>query len=228
MQARTWTAGLMTLLLAACGGGGGYDGGGGGGTTPSAPTNAFGSLYNPQPTAPTQLCSTAGMAAAAQSRWPVVCILTSSGEMVVELYDQYTPITTANFLSYVNSNFYSNTIVHRVEYNFVVQGGGYATGGIAKSPTFAPIALEDNTILSNLRGTIAMARTDVPNSATSQWYFNTQDNPLLDGTSTKRGYAIFGKIISGLATMDALNTAPVFNVNVPRTEILVYWAKRVQ
>lgn len=221
MQARTWAAGLISLLLAACGGGGGYSDGGGGSQTPV-------SAANPNPTAPTQLCSTTGLAAAAQSRWPTVCILTSSGEIVIELYDQYAPITVANFLAYVNSNFYSNTLVHRVEYNFVVQGGGYAPGSIYKNPTFAPIALEDNTILSNQRGTISMARTSDPNSATSQWFFNTQDNTALDGTSTKRGYAIFGKIISGLPTMDALNLSPVFNgYSIPRTEILVYWAKRV-
>lgn len=225
MQARTWAAGLISLLLAACGGGGGYsDGGGGGGQAPV-------SAANPQPTAPTQLCSTNGLAAAAQSRWPVVCMLTSSGEMVIELYNEYAPITVSNFLAYANSNFYSNTLVHRVEYNFVVQGGGYAPGSIYKTPTFAPIALEDNTILSNLRGTISMARTSDPNSATSQWFINTQDNRSLDGVPNQRGYAVFGKIISGLATMDTLNTAPVFGApynSQPRTEILVYWVKRVQ
>ena len=222
---RLLAASLLALLLSACGGGiyveiGDTD------RPPPAPQP------NPQPNAPTQNCSPAGLAEAAKSRWPVVCMLTSGGELVIELYDQYAPITVANFLAHVNVSFYRNTLVHRVDRDFVVQGGGYHPGMVRKPSPFAPILLEDRTELSNLRGTIAMARSSDPNSATSEWFLNVRDNPGLDGTSAKRGYAIFGKIISGLPVLDAMNIVPVYRYIVfnlrPPTEILTYWVQRVK
>lgn len=144
------------------------------------------------------------------------------------------PITVANFLQYVGSGFYNNTIFHRVEPGFVIQGGGYSTGRILKSGTLAPIALETPNGLSNLRGTIAMARTSVANSATSQFYFNTVDNVSLDYTSANSpGYAVFGKVISGSSVLDAINAVPVLYVtdmgmNTPATEVLLYWVKRLK
>ncbi len=223
---RLLAASLLALLLSACGGGIYVEVGDPAPPLPPVPQP------NPQPNAPTQNCSTAGLAAAAQSRWPVVCMLTSSGELVIELYDEYAPITVANFLAHVNTNYYRNTLVHRVDRDFVVQGGGYSPGMVRKPSPFAPILLEDNTILSNLRGTIAMARSSDPNSATSEWFLNVRDNAGLDGTSAKRGYAIFGKIISGLPVLDAMNIVPVYRYSDtdlrPRTEILTYWVQRVR
>ncbi|WP_374433123.1 peptidylprolyl isomerase [Inhella sp.] len=223
---RLLSASLLALLLSACGGGIYVEVGDPAPPLPPVPQP------NPQPNAPTQNCSTAGLAAAAQSRWPVVCMLTSSGELVIELYDEYAPITVANFLAHVNTNYYRNTLVHRVDKDFVVQGGGYSPGMVRKPNPFAPIQLEDNTILSNLRGTIAMARSSDPNSATSEWFLNVRDNTGLDGTSAKRGYAIFGKIISGLPVLDAMNIVPVYRYTDtdlrPRTEILTYWVQRVR
>ena len=199
------------------------DGGGGGPQVPAP---------NPQPNPPTLNCSTAGLAAAAQSRWPVVCMLTSSGEIVVELFDSFSPITVNNFLNYVSTNFYANTLVHRVDRDFVIQGGGFTTGQREKTNTFAPILLEDNNGLSNLRGTLAMARRTDPNSATSQWFFNVRNNTALDYLPNQRGYAVFGRIISGLPVMDAINVLPVFQYSStdlqPRTEVLVYWVRRIQ
>jgi peptidyl-prolyl cis-trans isomerase A (cyclophilin A) len=218
-------------LLSACGGGaevefsGGGGGGGGGGTPYPQP--------NPNPNPPTQSCSQAGLAASAASAWSTVCMLTSSGEIVVELYDTYAPQTVANFYKYVSAGFYSNTLIHRVDRDFVIQGGGYTSGMVPKTPLYAPIKLESNNGLSNLRGTIAMARRSDPDSATSQFFFNVQDNTSLDYQSAANpGYAVFGRIISGLATLDAINVVPTYTYSQtdiqPRTEVLVYWVQRLK
>jgi len=219
-------------LLSACGGGaevdisGGGGGGGGGGGTPYPQPN-------PNPDPPTQSCSQAGLAASAASKWGTVCMLTSSGEIVVELYDTYAPQTVANFYNYVAAGFYTNTLIHRVDRDFIVQGGGYTSGMVAKTPLYAPITLESNNGLSNLRGTLAMARRSDPDSATSQFFFNVQDNASLDYQSASNpGYAVFGRIISGLATLDAINVVPTYTYSPtdiePRTEVLVYWAQRLK
>lgn len=218
-------------LLSACGGGGGYhdhDGGGGGG--------GGGTQYpqpNPTPNAPTLSCSAAGLAASAASTWGTVCMLTSSGEIVVELYDTYSPQTVANFYNYVAAGFYTKTLIHRVDRDFVIQGGGYTTAMVTKTPLYAPIKLESNNGLSNLRGTIAMARRNDADSATSQFFFNVVDNTRLDYQSAANpGYAVFGRIISGLNTLDAINVVPTYTYSQtdiqPRTEVLVYWAQRLK
>ncbi len=213
------------VLLTACGGGETVIIDGGGGNPPRPQPN-------PQPNPPTLVCSAAGMAAAAQTPNPAVCMLTSSGEMVIELFPVDAPITVGNFLAYVDSDFYDRTLIHRVDRGFVAQGGGYRSGMAEKGPLRTPIQLEDNTTLSNVRYTISMARRDDPNSATSQWFFNTADNRSLDGTPQRRGYAVFGWIISGRATLDAIDAVPVYRYSdtdlQPRTEILVYWAQRIQ
>lgn len=216
---------LMATTLSACGGGGGSSG------TPSlpAPTTA---KPNPVTTAPTASCSTAGTAAAnASTATNVVCMLTSDGEVVVELYGDKTPITVTNFMKYVDDGFFSNTIFHRVVTNFVVQGGGFSTGLAAKTATYAPITLETNKGLSNLKNTIAMARTSDANSATSQFYFNTVDNVGLDYTNAANpGYAVFGKIISGTDTITKINAEAQLTTvaDTPATEVLLYWAKRMK
>lgn len=218
------------LVLSACGGGGG--GSDNGGTTPPVAVKP-----NPKPTAPTMACSAAGIAASnASTASSTVCMLTSDGEVVIELYADKAPITVANFLKYVKDGFYSNTLFHRVPRDFVVQGGGFTTGGYAKPATYNPIVLESNKGLSNVRGTIAMARTDLPNSATSQFFFNTVDNSScldfgkLICDSTGNGYAVFGKVISGLPTIDAINVEArwVSNAEVPATEVLLYWAQQLK
>lgn len=219
---------LSVLTLAACGGGGYVEvgGGGGGGGTPYP-------RPNPNPNPPTLSCSAAGLAASAASQWGTVCMLTSSGEIVVELYDSYAPQTVANFYRYVAAGFYSNTLIHRVDRDFVVQGGGYRSGMVEKTPLYAPIPLESNNNLSNLRGTIAMARRNEPNSATSQFFFNVVDNTGLDYQSPANpGYTVFGRIISGLNTLDAINVVPVYRYSStdlqPQTEVLVYWVQRLK
>lgn len=128
---------------------------------------------------------------------PIVIMETSKGNIEIELYPEKAPITVANFLEYVDSNFYSNLIFHRVISGFMIQGGGFDKNGVQKQ-TKSPIKLETNKGLSNLTGTIAMARTNVPDSATSQFFINTVDNSGLDYSTQDPGYAVFGKVISGM------------------------------
>jgi cyclophilin family peptidyl-prolyl cis-trans isomerase len=146
----------------------------------------------------------------------IVTVNTSSGAFVVELFKAQAPITTANFLKYVNANFYSDTLFHRVIDNFVIQGGGYTLTGpttISAKSGLAPIPLESQVGLSNMRGTIAMARTNAADSATSQFYINVLDNTELDYQSpTSPGYAVFGTVIAGMSIVDAISKAPVTSI----------------
>jgi cyclophilin family peptidyl-prolyl cis-trans isomerase len=137
-----------------------------------------------------------------------------AGNLVVTLEAAKAPVTVDNFLAYVNAGFYDGTIVHRNSPGFVLQGGGYASP-VAVGPTFpnekttsAPIVLEDNAGLSNLRYTIAMARTGVPDSATSQFFINLADNTQLNRTVANRGYAVFGTVTANTALVDAMAAAP--------------------
>jgi cyclophilin family peptidyl-prolyl cis-trans isomerase len=135
---------------------------------------------------------------------PQVLINTSYGPFTVELYPSQAPATVANFLGYVDENFYAGTLFHRVIDQFVVQGGGLDRA-LQPKPTREPIVLESNTGLSNDRGTMAMARTPEPNSATSQFFVNTVNNTGLNYQSAAQpGYAVFGKVIDGMDVVDAI------------------------
>jgi len=136
-----------------------------------------------------------------------VLIQTNYGNITVQLYPDKAPITVQNFESYVKSGFYAGTVFHRVMKGFVIQGGGFTADGTQKQ-TNAPIKLEVNNGLSNLKYTIAMARTSDPNSATSQFFINTADNTFLDPSSQSAGYAVFGKVISGFSVVDAIENVP--------------------
>lgn len=139
---------------------------------------------------------------------------TASGTITVELDAVAAPISAKNFLDYVNSAFYTSTIFHRVEAGVVVQGGGYITGPVVRPPTLSPIVLESNNGLKNQRGTIGMARTADPNSATSQFYFNLVDNPGFDRVDDAQpGYAVFGKVVSGLDVVDQIAGVPLAGTN---------------
>jgi cyclophilin family peptidyl-prolyl cis-trans isomerase len=131
-----------------------------------------------------------------------------NGSMVFTLRPDLAPITVDNFLAYVNSGFYEGTIFHRVAPGFVVQGGGFTTAGTLKPPTRAPIALEVGKGLSNVRWSLGMARTAVPDSATSQFYVNLVDNLFLDPGPTSAGYAVFGSVTGNTALVTAIETAP--------------------
>ena len=184
-------------------------------------------------------CSATGFSASKQTTKNVVCMLTDKGEVVVELDAAKAPITVANFLSYINAGFYTNTAFHRVISNFVVQGGGFTYSGgayTAKGTSSLPIVLEKTSItgLSNTRGTIAMARTSAANSATSQFFINVVDNLALDaaGQPDGNGYAVFGRVIAGLEVVDALKLAATGNVSgladAPVSPVYVQWAYQVK
>ena len=127
----------------------------------------------------------------------VVVFETSLGNFEVQLDRQKAPLTVENFVKYVKTGFYNGTVFHRVESGFVIQGGDFTAAGTEKA-TSTPIKLESNNGLKNLVGTIAMARTSDPNSATSQFYLNLVDNTRLDYSTTNKGYAVFGKVVSGM------------------------------
>jgi len=150
----------------------------------------------------------------------IVTFTTNLGTFDVQLYDTQVPTTVANFLSYVNAGSYTNSIFHRsTTYNpadiQIVQGGGFVLNGLQIDPiaTAAPIPLEAG--LSNLKGTIAMARTAAPNSATSQWFFNVTDNLALDPSPGNDGYAVFGAVIGGgISVIEAIGAVPVYDLSV--------------
>lgn len=158
---------------------------------------------------------------------PRVKLETSLGDIVVELNAKAAPKTVDNFLSYVNSGFYSGTIFHRVIKGFMIQGGGF-TADMQQKATREAISNEADNGLQNLRGTIAMARTAAPHSATSQFFINTVDNGFLNFTArTGRGwgYCVFGKVVDGMDVVDAIENQPTTAKNphrdVPVTPIVI-------
>jgi len=167
---------------------------------------------------------------------PKVLIKTNLGDMTVELYPDKTPKTVENFLEYVDSDFYAGTIFHRVIDSFMIQGGGF-TKDLRQKQTRAPAVNEGKNCISNLRGTIAMARTMDPNSATAQFFINTVDNKRLDYVSDQSamtwGYCAFGKVISGLDVVDKIRATPTgaqgpFQSDVPVTAVVIESVERVQ
>lgn len=141
--------------------------------------------------------------AAAQAN-PQVLIKTTKGEIVLELYPAKAPITVENFLKYVDEKHYDNTIFHRVIGNFMIQGGGF-TADMKQKPTRAPIKLESQNGLKNDTGWVAMARTSVPDSASSQFFINVVDNGMLNHPQPDgHGYAVFGKVVRGMDTVEAI------------------------
>lgn len=151
---------------------------------------------------------------------------TNMGAFVIELNAKAAPKTVENFLAYVKSGFYKNTLFHRVIPNFMIQGGGFVVG-MEEKDTRAPIALESRNGLSNVRGTIAMARTNDPNSATSQFFINVRDNRFLDANQAQdgNGYAVFGKVVSGMSTVDAIARVKTHSVgyydDVPIRDVVI-------
>lgn len=141
--------------------------------------------------------------APAEDKMVMVKISTSMGDIVVELNETKAPISVANFLSYVDKGHYSGTIFHRVMDGFMIQGGGHTADGKAK-PTDAPIKNEWENGLKNKRGTIAMARTAIPDSATCQFYINVNDNAGLDTPRGGAAYAVFGRVVSGMEVVDKI------------------------
>lgn len=161
----------------------------------------------------------------AVSKEPRVRIVTSVGEFVVELDRVRAPLTVDNFLKYVTEGHYAGTIFHRVIAGFMAQGGGY-TIDMKPKPAEREVANESGNGLSNLRGTIAMARTTEPHSANSQFYINLVDNLDLNPRPTRWGYAVFGKVVEGMEVVDrightATGAGGEFDRNVPVEPIVI-------
>jgi len=160
---------------------------------------------------------------------PQVLIKTSMGNMVITLFPEKAPITVANFLSYVDDGFYDNSIFHRVIPGFVIQGGGFEVSMRPKK-TKAPIINESNNGLTNRRGTLSMARTPSPDSATTQFFINLENNASLNATFNKPGYAVFAEVTEGLPIIDMISRVRTGSVkqfrDVPLEPVLILSAQR--
>ena len=158
----------------------------------------------------TALLLTLPLAATAQTSsalTPRVLFETTAGNFTIEVDAVRAPLTAENFLRYVRDGFYDGLIVHRVVPNFVVQGGGY-DASLVERPTRASIPNESGNGLSNLRGTVGMARSDTPHSASSQFYVNLKDNPGLNPLPSRWGYTVFGRVAEGLDVIEAISHIP--------------------
>jgi peptidyl-prolyl cis-trans isomerase A (cyclophilin A) len=160
---------------------------------------------------------------------PVVILSTSQGDVKVELDSEKAPITVKNFLGYVDDGFFDGTIFHRVIPGFMIQGGGFDQE-MAQKDTRAPIKNEADNGLRNQRGTLAMARTSDVNSATAQFFINLKDNDFLDHGSRDFGYAVFGKVVDGMAVVDKIAASPTTSrkghSDVPAEPVVIQSARR--
>jgi len=165
-----------------------------------------------------------GLLTSAQAQ--IVKLSTTEGDIRIELNAEKAPKSVANFVQYVKAGHYNGTIFHRVIENFMIQGGGL-TPKMAQKPTRPPIPLESRNGLLNVRGSVAMARTGMPDSATSQFFINVVDNAFLDADNSRdgNGYAVFGQVIEGMDVVDKIRAAPTGTVagqqNVPNTPIII-------
>jgi len=164
---------------------------------------------------------------------PIVDVVTNHGSFSIQLDPAKAPKSVANFLSYVDANHYAGTLFHRVISTFMVQGGGY-DAQYERKPTQAPVENEAFNGLKNTKGTVAMARTNDPHSATAQFFVNVVDNAFLDHTSKDAqgwGYTVFGKVIEGMDTVDKIKgiktgSAGPFQKDAPQTPVVIESIKR--
>jgi len=164
---------------------------------------------------------------------PIVDVVTNQGSFSIQLDPAKAPKSVANFLSYVDANHYAGTLFHRVISTFMVQGGGY-DAQYERKPTQAPVENEAFNGLKNTKGTVAMARTGDPHSATAQFFVNVVDNAFLDHTSKDAqgwGYTVFGKVIEGMDTVDKIKSiktgsAGPFQKDAPQTPVVIESIKR--
>jgi peptidyl-prolyl cis-trans isomerase A (cyclophilin A) len=167
---------------------------------------------------------------------PQVKFATTAGDILVEVYPDKAPKTVENFLQYVKDKHYDGTIFHRVIPGFMIQGGGFDSK-MAQKPTRAPVVHEGREALAkggarNVVGTLAMARTPDPNSASAQFFINIQDNAFLDPTTQNPGYTVFGKVVSGMDVVDKIKAVPTTTVgphaNVPQAPVIINSATQVK
>lgn len=166
---------------------------------------------------------------------PKIKLTTSLGDITIQLNPEKAPISSANFLTYVKEGFYNGTIFHRVIKDFMAQGGGFDTS-FKQKEVHAPIENEADNGLKNTRGSIAMARTNVPNSATAQFFINLKDNGFLNHTGKNAsgwGYAVFAEVIEGMDIVDKMATEPTGSragghQDVPKTDIIIEKAEIIE
>lgn len=202
------------------------------------PVAAFAAAPAAKPAAkPAEPAKAEASAPAPAAANPKVLLHTSMGDITLELYPDKAPKSVENFLQYVKDGFYDGTVFHRVINNFMIQGGGW-TKDLQRKRTHAPIRNEANNGLSNLRGTVAMARTADPNSAAAEFFINVVDNKRLDyiadaNGTVSWGYAVFGKVIDGMDVVDKIRAVETsaqgpFISDVPKTPIVIEKASVVQ
>lgn len=170
---------------------------------------------------------TVALLAAGSAAWAQkVRLATTAGDIVLDLERDKAPKTVDNFLQYVRAGHYDGTVFHRVIENFMIQGGGYRAD-LSERATRPPIPLESRSGLSNTRGTVAMARTGIPDSATAQFFINVTDNAFLDQANARdgHGYAVFGKVVEGLDVVDKIRVVPTKangpHQNMPVTPVTI-------
>jgi peptidyl-prolyl cis-trans isomerase A (cyclophilin A) len=167
-------------------------------------------------------CIVAGATLSAPALAQKVKLVTTAGDIVIALDAQKAPKSVENFVTYVKAGHYDGTMFHRVIENFMIQGGGMTPDGRQK-PTRTPIPLEAGNGLTNVRGSVAMARTRDPNSATAQFFINVKDNDFLNAAQSPdgNGYAVFGKVVSGMDVVDKIRTTPTGPGDVPLTPMII-------
>ncbi len=164
---------------------------------------------------------------------PVVLVETNMGNFKIELFEDKAPITVKNFLQYVEDKHYDGTIFHRVISDFMIQGGGFEPG-MKEKKTRDPIKNESNNGLSNVKYTVAMARTPQPNSATAQFFINVKDNTFLDKAKARDGvgYCVFGRVIEGTDVIDKIKDVPTGSVkghdDVPTKDVVIKSVRRIK
>ncbi len=167
-----------------------------------------------------------------QEEYVYVLMTTSKGDILLELDKQKAPITVANFIAYTDKEFYDGTVFHRVIKDFMIQGGGFQSG-MTQKKTDKPIANEWKNGLKNKRGTIAMARLgNQPDSATGQFFINVKDNDALDTPRDGAAYAVFGKVVAGMKTVDAIRAVPTSprggHGDVPVDDVVIQKVRRIE
>ena len=178
--------------------------------------------------------SSSGDAPTTSGKNPKVVLKTSLGNIQLELFADNAPVTVKNFLQYVDAKFYDGTIFHRVMSSFMIQGGGF-TPDLQKKPTRSPIKNEADNGLSNSRGTVAMARTRIVDSATAQFFINVTDNGRLDhaGPGPRFGYTVFGRVTKGMDVVDKIRNTRVERhsrrfTHLPATKVFILQARRLK
>jgi cyclophilin family peptidyl-prolyl cis-trans isomerase len=174
--------------------------------------------YHPWRSVAAALLMVISTAALAASGAPRVRVTTNMGQFVIELAPERAPLTVANFLRYVREGHYTDTLIHRVVGNFVIQGGGHAASDMQLKPNHEGIVNESGNGLQNKRGAVGLARSESPHSGNAQFYVNISDNPDLDPVPTRWGYAVFGRVVEGMDVVDRIGAVATGSVGAFKSD----------